>query len=239
MTRTILETRDLTVKFGGVVALERVRFRMKKGHLRCLIGPNGAGKSTFFKCLTGVLKPSEGLILLRGEECTRLRPHQISRQGVGIKTQTPSLMNGLTVTENIWISARRCYSVKKANEVTDEMLSRFELTRIATKFVSNLAHGKRQFVELAMVLAQRPWLILLDEPAAGMSGEEVYMIAKIIREINKTATVIVVEHDMHFVRMLAEQVTVLHQGRILRDDHIDAVLSDPVVRDVYLGKQRD
>ena len=234
MTHTVLETRDLTVHFGGLVALKRIRFRLRKGELRCLIGPNGAGKSTFFKCLTGVVNPDYGEVLLLGEECTTLNSNQIARKGVGIKTQTPSVMNGISVHENIWLSARRKYPVKKANRVTDDMLSRFEISDIAGKLVSDLAHGKRQLVEFAMVLAQQPWLVLLDEPAAGMSSEEVSMIANIIHEINKTATIIVVEHDMHFVRMIADRVTVLHQGKILIDDHADAVLSDQVVRDIYL-----
>ena len=236
MARIALQVRDLSVQFGGVTALHRVNFRMKEGELRCLIGPNGAGKSTFFKCLTGVLSPSEGYIMLRGEDSTSLRPHQITRLGIGIKTQVPSVMNELSVRENIWIAARRKHNVRVANGITGDMLNRFNIVDLASRTLSVLAHGKRQLVEFAMVLAQQPWLVLLDEPAAGMSGDEVAMIAQIIREINRTATVIVVEHDMNFVRMIAEQITVLHQGRILRDDHVDTVLSDPVVRDVYLGK---
>ncbi len=236
MARIALQVRDLSVQFGGVTALRRVNFRMEEGELRCLIGPNGAGKSTFFKCLTGVLSPSEGYIMLRGEDSTSLRPNQIARLGVGIKTQVPSVMNELSVRENIWIAARRKHNVRAANGITGDMLNRFNIVDLASRTLSVLAHGKRQLVEFAMVLAQQPWLVLLDEPAAGMSGDEVAMIAQIIREINRTATVIVVEHDMNFVRMIAEQITVLHQGRILRDDHVDTVLSDPVVRDVYLGK---
>ncbi|MGI9310216.1 MAG: ATP-binding cassette domain-containing protein [bacterium] len=236
MTSIALEVHDLSVHFGGMTALDRIRLRVRDRQLRCLIGPNGAGKSTFFKCLTGILRPDDGRILLRGEECTALRPHQIANRGVSIKTQVPSVMDGLTVRENIWLAARRKYAVAESNRMTEQMIQRFELGDIIGKLLNQLAHGKRQLVEFAMALATEPWLVLLDEPVAGMSGSEVELIASIIREINQTATVIVVEHDMHFIRMLAEHVTVLHQGRILCEGDVDFVLAEPAVRDVYLGR---
>ena len=236
MARTILDARDVSVHFGGVAALSRVRFRLKQGQLRCLIGPNGAGKSTFFKCLTGMLHPDEGRVLLRGEDCGRLTPNQIANRGVGIKTQVPNVMNGLTVRENIWLSARRRYGVSESNHIAHDMMERFKVINLAGETLDALSHGKRQLVEFAMVVAQKPWLVLLDEPVAGMSGDEVELIAEIIHEINQSATVIVVEHDMHFIRMIADQVMVLHQGRILCEDDVSVVLADPVVRDVYLGR---
>ena len=236
MARTVLETQDLSVHFGGMTALSRVRFRLREGQLRCLIGPNGAGKSTFFKCLTGILHPSEGRIFLRGAECSTLKPNQIANLGVGIKTQVPNVMDGLTVRENIWLAARKKYSAIESSRAAQQMMTRFSITDIASKSLDMLAHSQRQLVEFAMVLAQKPWLVLLDEPAAGMSGDEVTLIADVIREVNRSATVIVVEHDMHFVRMLAEQVTVLHQGEILCEGDVDTVLADSVVRDVYLGR---
>lgn len=236
MAHTVLETQDLSVHFGGMAALSRVRFRIREGQLRCLIGPNGAGKSTFFKCLTGMLTPSAGQIFLRGEACGTLKPNQIANLGVGIKTQVPNVMDGLTVRENIWLAARKKYSAIESGHIAQQMMTRFSITDLASKPLDMLPHGQRQLVEFAMVLAQKPWLVLLDEPAAGMSGDEIALITDVIREINRSATVIVVEHDMRFVRMIAEQVTVLHQGKILCEGDVETVLADAVVRDVYLGR---
>ncbi len=234
---TVLETRELTMRFGGVVAVDRVDFVLKENELRCLIGPNGAGKSTFFKCLTGQLAPTDGRLLIREEHVAGMSPHQIARRGVGIKTQVPSVYDGLTVHENIWLSARRARRRKEANTLTEETIERLQLAEIRRQLVGRLAHGQRQWVEIGIVLARDPWLVLLDEPAAGMTNEEVERTAALVREINRTATLIVVEHDMQFIRMIAEKVTVFHQGAILTEGNMDTVTTDPRVRDVYLGKQ--
>ncbi len=233
----ILETRGVTVHFGGVTALENVDFRLETGELRCLIGPNGAGKSTFFKCLTGQLTPSEGSVYLQGEDCTGIHPHEIARRGVGIKTQVPSVMNGLSAYENIWLSARRSQSSRAAERSTREVLQRLELEEVAQDEVATLAHGKRQLVELGIVMAGQPELVLLDEPAAGLTGEEVERMIAVIHELNRDAALVVVEHDMHFVRSIAKTVTVFHQGRVLTEAPVEAVMADPQVRDVYLGKR--
>ncbi len=233
----ILETRGVTMRFGGVIALENVDFRLENDELRCLIGPNGAGKSTFFKCLTGLLTPSEGSIYLQGEDCTGIHPHAVARRGVGIKTQVPSVMNTLTAHENIWLSARQAQSSREANRTTQEVLERLDLEDIATDEVATLAHGKRQLVELGIVMAGRPSLVLLDEPAAGLTGEEVERMIEVIHELNRDAALVIVEHDMHFVRSIAQTVTVFHQGRVLTEAPVEAVMADPAVRDVYLGKR--
>lgn len=233
----ILETRGVTVRFGGVTALEDVDFRLETGELRCLIGPNGAGKSTFFKCLTGQLTPSEGSIYLQGEDCTGVHPHEIARRGVGIKTQVPSVMNGLSAYENIWLSARHGQSSRTAERNTREVLQRLDLEDIAQEEIATLAHGKRQLVELGIVMAGQPDLVLLDEPAAGLTGEEVERMIAVIHELNRDAALVVVEHDMHFVRSIAKTVTVFHQGRVLTEAPVEAVMADPQVRDVYLGKR--
>ncbi len=233
----VLETRDLSMRFGGVVAVDRVDFTLWERELRCLIGPNGAGKSTFFKCLTGQLKPSEGDILLRDRHVAGLEPHAIANLGIGIKTQVPSVFDGLSVHENIWLSARSDHPARTAAQLTDEIIERLRLGEIRRQPVGQLAHGQRQWVELGLVLVREPWLILLDEPTAGMTHEEVERTAELIREMNETATIIVVEHDMQFIRMIANKVTVFHQGRILMEDTMDVVSRDERVRDVYLGKQ--
>lgn len=237
MTVPLLEAQDATMRFGGVTAVNGVNFALREMELRCLIGPNGAGKSTFFKMLTGQLKPSAGRILLRGRDITGAEPHQIARLGVGIKTQVPNVFDGLPVQENVFVAASRRGSAQQARRVTAETLERLRLTAIADRLVGQLAHGQRQWVEIATVLAQEPELVLLDEPAAGMTHEEVLRTAELIREINQTHALIVVEHDMQFIRMIARTVTVFNQGSILVEDDVERVMANPAVRDVYLGKQ--
>jgi ABC-type uncharacterized transport system ATPase subunit len=219
----LLEARGLTMRFGGVTAVNNVNFVLNELELRCLIGPNGAGKSTFFKTLTGQLKPSDGKVLFRGEDITGAYPHQVARRGVGIKTQVPNVFDGLTVRENVFVAAARLHPARAARRIADETLERVGLTRIIERQVA--------------VLAQDPELILLDEPAAGMNKEEVARTSELIREINTTHALIVVEHDMQFIRMIAKKVTVFNQGSILIEDGVGTVLADRAVRDVYLGKQ--
>jgi len=237
MAETVLETHALTMRFGGVVACDNVDFKLGARELRCLIGPNGAGKSTFFKCVTGLITPTEGHIFMRGEEVTGWQPHQIASLGVGIKTQTPNVMDALTVHENIWLAARRFHDPAEANARTDAMIDRLGLGAIARTELGQLAHGERQRVELGLVAVGDPWLVLLDEPAAGMSAQDVERMTEIIHELTRTAAVVIVEHDMQFIRSIAETVTVFHQGAVLMEDHVDRVMADPVVRNVYLGKK--
>jgi branched-chain amino acid transport system ATP-binding protein len=237
MAAPLLQTRDLSMRFGGVQAVRNVNFTLAEGELRCLIGPNGAGKSTFFKMLTGQLEPSQGQVLFRGHDISRAHAHQIARLGMGIKTQVPSVFDGLSVRENIWFAASRIHSGARANAVVDEMLERIGLTGVAKRLVGQLAHGQRQWVELGIVLSADPELILLDEPAAGMTHEEVYKTAELVREINRTKALIVVEHDMQFIRMIAKEVTVFNQGSVLVEDALENILRNPLVRDIYLGKQ--
>jgi branched-chain amino acid transport system ATP-binding protein len=226
------------MRFGGVTAVNKVNFRLGEVELRCLIGPNGAGKSTFFKMLTGQLRPSDGVVRFRGNPITNSDTHTIARLGVGIKTQVPSVFDGLSVRENVWIAASRVRSPKRAKELTDTLIEQLALTGIVDSVVGRLSHGQRQWVEIGMVLAGEPELILLDEPAAGMTSEEVSRTAELIRTINRTQAIIVVEHDMQFIRMIAKRVTVFHQGQILIEDTVERVLSNETVRDVYLGKRK-
>jgi branched-chain amino acid transport system ATP-binding protein/urea transport system ATP-binding protein len=232
MPDTVLEARGLTVRFGGITAIDGVDFSLHRKELRCLIGPNGAGKSTFFKCLAGMLRPTAGEIYIDGYETTGWQPHQVARLGVGIKTQVPSVMDGLSVRENIWLAASRTGETSP-----NDTIERLRLGQIADRAVGQLAHGERQRVELAMVVAARPWLVLLDEPVAGMTAAEIGRMAEIVAEINRDAAVVIVEHDMQFVRSIASVVTVFSQGRILVEDHVDRVMADPRVRDIYLGRK--
>jgi ABC-type uncharacterized transport system ATPase subunit len=187
--------------------------------------------------LTGQLQPSQGQVLFRGHDISRAHAHQIARLGIGIKTQVPSVFDGLSVRENIWLAASRIHSSEHVNGVVDEMLERIGLAGAAKQLVGQLAHGQRQWVELGIVLSTDPELILLDEPAAGMTHEEVHKTAELVRQINRSKALIVVEHDMQFIRMIARQVTVFNQGSVLVEDAVENILRNPLVRDIYLGKQ--
>lgn len=231
----VVESRDLSMRFGGVVANDRVNFTLYAGELRCLIGPNGAGKSTFFKCLTGQLTPSEGTVLIRDRDTTGFYPHEVAQLGVGIKTQIPNVFDGMSVEESIELSCRRWHDARRSRVLTSQVLERVRLGDIRRRKVGALGHGQRQWVELAMVMAAQPWLVLLDEPAAGMTDEETLFTADLIREINKTASMIIVEHDMNFIRAIAKKVTVFYRGAILIEDSMDVIAANQTVRDVYLG----
>jgi len=235
----VVETHELTMRFGGVTAVDRVNFSLQERELRCLIGPNGAGKSTFFKCLTGqyALRSENGRVIIRGTDVIGWSTHEIVRLGVGIKTQVPSVMNGLTVQENLWLSARRVHGWAGAGGAVEEISAELQLGDQLRRLVGELSHGQRQMVEIGIVLIQRPWLVLLDEPAAGMTGDEVDRLIGVIKRINQTASVIVVDHDMEFVRMLGSRVTVFHQGSILLEGPAEKVLVDPAVREVYIGNR--
>ena len=233
----IVETRNLSMHFGGVRAVEQVDFMLFDKELRCLIGPNGAGKSTFFKCLTGQLNPTSGEVIIRDQETTGAEPHEVASLGVGIKTQVPNVFDGLSVDENIWLSARRWHKSKRARTITSETVERLKLGDIRREMVGRLAHGQRQWVELGMVVAAEPWLVLLDEPAAGMTHEETARTAELIKEINTQAALIVVEHDMQFIRMISQQVTVFHEGQILMEDTMAAISKNKRAREVYLGNR--
>jgi branched-chain amino acid transport system ATP-binding protein len=232
----ILETKALERRFGGVRAIAGVDFRLAAGELRCLIGPNGAGKSTFFKMVTGQIRPTSGVVLFEGADITGAEAHEIGRLGIGIKNQVPDVFDGLGVHENLWLAARRGRTGAAADAAVEAVIERLALGGIARRLVGELAHGQRQWVEIGMVMVREPKIMLLDEPSAGMSAEETDRTAALIREINRTVTLVVVEHDMQFIRQIATRVTVFHQGQILVEESFDKIMTDPVVRDVYLGR---
>ena len=233
----ILETKALTMRFGGVVAVDNVSFRLREAELRCVIGPNGAGKSTFFKCLTGQLHPTGGEIFFRGAPMAGIGSHAIARRGVGIKTQVSNVFDGLTARDNVWTAAVRVMRGRIAKQRTDEAMERVGITAIAHRFVGQLAHGQRQLVELAMVIAPEPDLILLDEPTAGMTDEEVDRLVGLICELNRRHAMVVIEHDMQFIRRVAKMVTVFYQGAVLIEGDVGEILTNDRVRDIYLGKR--
>lgn len=240
MTETappILATKNVGKRFGGVAALEGIDFSLAEGELRCLIGPNGAGKSTFFRCLTKQYQPTTGEIFFRGRNVSRFKTHEIAQLGIGIKTQVPNVFDGLSVRENLHLAASARLSGHAAAQACDEAIERLSLQRIVNEHLDHLSHGQRQWVELAMIVTSRPFLILLDEPTAGMTREEVEKTAELILELNADTSLVIVEHDMNFVRSIARKVTVFHQGRIFAEESADEILRDPRVGEIYLGKR--
>lgn len=235
MSTLLLETKRLSKRFGGVAAVDGVDFRLEAGELRCLIGPNGAGKSTFFKLLTGQLRPTSGIILFNGSDITGQPTSKIARRGIGMKMQSPMLFDGLPVFENMWLAARRRFPDAEAIRTAERTLDLVGLAGVAQSTPGLLSHGQRAMVELAIVLASDPKLLLLDEPTAGMTAEETVRTADIIRAISRRHTIVIVEHDMNFIRMIASKVTVFHQGAILVEDTMRNLSINQTVRDIYLG----
>lgn len=236
MTATVLlETRKMGVSFGGVHAVKEVDFTLHEGELRCLIGPNGAGKSTFFKMLSGQVTPTRGECRYRNKVISGKRPWDIARLGIGIKTQVPSVFEGLSVRENLWQAAANKLAKAALSAAIDQVLHDIGLEDHQDAVLSELAHGQRQWVELGMILISRPQLVLLDEPAAGMTHQEVRKTAQLIKAINQQSTVVVVEHDMEFISMIAQQVTVFNQGAVLAEGTFREVTQNPLVKEAYLG----
>ena len=234
--KPLIETRGLVKNFGGVCATDTVDFSLAAGELRCLIGPNGAGKSTFFKLLTGQIAPTSGKIIFDGEDVTGLSSFAMARRGIGIKNQKPDVFDGLSARENLWLAAQFDADKAEADRRVDHVIERLRLGEFVHRLVGELAHGQRQWVEIGMVMARNPRLILLDEPSAGMDQEERIRTAELLKELNSSTTIVVVEHDMQFIKRIADIVTVFHRGKILREAHVDIVLKDPEVRNVYLGR---
>jgi branched-chain amino acid transport system ATP-binding protein len=239
MPDVVLEAENLSMQFGGVQALANVSLKVRRNELRCLIGPNGAGKSTFFRCISSQYLPTSGEVWVAGERTTGLPVHALARRGVGLKTQVPSLMNALSGAENLWLGARavRARSPTALRHAVDAVVHELGLAPFLGRPAGLLSHGQRQLLELGVVLGAEPWLLLLDEPAGGLTHDEVDHMAALMLRLRQRMTIMVVEHDMSFVRQLGSQVTVFHQGAVLTEGPVEQVLCDDRVRAIYLGKK--
>ncbi len=232
-----LQAQGLVKMFGGLKAVDSISLEFPAGQLHCLIGPNGAGKSTFFNLLVGRYRPTEGKILLDGRPITRLLPHQRAQRGIGIKLQVPSIYRELSVQENVWLAAfAKMSNTRQAEAAVDRVLARIGLVERASTLAGDLSHGEQQWLEIGMVVASSPEVILLDEPTAGMTHDETIRTVELVRGLAEAATVVVVEHDMEFVQRLDAPVTVLHEGRILAQGRLSEIRLDERVLDVYLGR---
>jgi urea transport system ATP-binding protein len=243
---TLLEVEGLGVEFDGFRAIDGLDLRVDEGELRFLIGPNGAGKTTLLDVVTGLTRASEGRVLFDGRPITGAREHDIVRLGIGRSFQTPTVFESLTVAENLDLaeSFRRRFAsrLRIARRVSDGVaatLGRVGLSDQASRPAGVLSHGQKQWLEIGMLLVQSPRLLLLDEPVAGMSAAERTATGELLEELADERTVLVIEHDMGFLRRFARKVTVLHEGRLLSEGSVDEVQSDPRVREVYLGRAKE
>jgi urea transport system ATP-binding protein len=241
----ILALDKLTVSFDGFKALDGLTLRVEPGELRCIIGPNGAGKTTMMDVITGKTRPDSGAARFAGDvDLLTLSEPQIAQAGIGRKFQKPTVFEQLSVFANLELAlaGRKSFLTSLMARLTsaqrahiDEVLELTGLTAQRTRLARTLSHGQKQWLEIGMLLMQEPELLLVDEPVAGMTPQETERTAQLLLSLAGTHSVIVVEHDMDFVRSIARTVTVLHEGRVLAEGDMDCVQNDPRVIDVYLG----
>jgi urea transport system ATP-binding protein len=243
-TDFVLAVEDLTVSFDGFKAIDNLNLYIDKNELRVIIGPNGAGKTTLLDMICGKTRATSGSIKFKDEEMTTLPEYTRVRRGIGRKFQTPSIYENLSVFQNLEVSFPSGRSVLGAIffKCTDQVKDRVSavaleigLSDLLQTEAGLLSHGQKQWLEIGMLLMQEPELLMLDEPIAGMSVRERELTAELLKRICKNRSVIVIEHDMEFVKKIAHKVTVMHQGKILAEGSMDTVQSNPAVIDVYLG----
>lgn len=241
----LLDVKGLTTTVSGYTILNNLSFSMEENELRVLLGPNGAGKTTLISMITGQFKPTSGKIFFNGQDITGRSPDEIFLAGISRKFQVPNMYETLSVYDNIMISLQTDRKVFKymfkrvtpeENERIWEILEFMELARKANDPADTLSHGERQWLEMAMLIASNPKLLLLDEPTTGMTEDGKRRTASLIQRIAKNHTVLLVEHDMHVVRQIAKKVTVMHQGQVLAEGPLDEVVENEMVKAVYLGK---
>jgi urea transport system ATP-binding protein len=245
-TSALLYLNGVTVSFDGFRALNNLSLAIEPGEMRAIIGPNGAGKTTMMDVVTGKTRPDDGDVLFDGrQDLTRLDESQIAELGIGRKFQKPTVFDMHTVEDNILLALRSdrrpratlFWTASDGDEGRiDRILQVVRMSALRDRIAGSLSHGQKQWLEIGMLLAQEPKLLLVDEPVAGMTDAETRQTADLLKEINRDRTVVVVEHDMTFVRELGVKVTVLHEGTVIAEGSIDQVSADERVIEVYLGR---
>jgi urea transport system ATP-binding protein len=242
----LLELQGVTVSFDGFLALNDLNLQLAPGELRAVIGPNGAGKTTFLDVITGKVKPTRGDVVFRGRSIVGRSEHHISRLGIGRKFQTPRVYQNLSPRRNLELAVRGPHGPaallfgslrSEQRDRVQHLLSVVGLERQAQQPAGGLSHGQKQWLEIAMLVAQDPELLLVDEPVAGLTDEETARTADLLKQLAGDHTVLVIEHDMEFIRDLQAPVTVLHEGHVLCEGAMDQVQNDPRVIEVYLGSE--
>lgn len=244
----ILETKDLRKEFGALIAVDDVSIQVRKNTLHAIIGPNGAGKTTFFNLLSGNLEPTSGSVIYKGQDITNQPVHRTIHRGIGRSFQITNIFPNLTVFENVRLACqsmgkdnakfwRRASSFAQYNDRTNEVLNRVGLEQRAAQLARTLPHGDQRKLELGMILAPDPEVLLLDEPTAGMAAEQVPELIALIQEIQQTGdkTVMLVEHNMNVVMQVSDMITVMHQGKVLAEDTPAAITNNEAVQTAYLG----
>jgi branched-chain amino acid transport system ATP-binding protein len=244
-----LETRDATIRFGGHVAVDHVSCAFERGSLTAIVGPNGAGKTTYFNLISGQLRPSEGRILLNGEDISRLSAARRAKRGLGRAFQLTNLFPNLSVRENVRLvlqaRAGRGFDLlsmvdehRDLIDAADQVLARMQLERLARRPAATLSHGDQRKLEVALLVALDPDIFMFDEPTAGMSVDEVPAVLELIAALKSDAakTILLVEHKMDVIRALADRIVVLHQGCLVAQGEPGEVMASPIVQEAYLGK---
>ncbi len=242
----LLQVTGIEVSFDGAPALDGVELAVDEGEIRFLIGPNGAGKTTLIDVITGLTRPSNGSVRFDNRDLVGLREHKIVGLGVGRTFQAPSVFEELSVAENLDLAAHHRSGLialmRRRRGVAPEVAEALEAIQLADRAdepAGVLSHGQKQWLEIGMLLVQSPRLLLLDEPVAGMSAEERTATGELIQRIAERCTIVIVEHDMEFLRRFARRVSVMHEGRVISEGSVEHVRADPLVQEVYLGRSRD
>jgi urea transport system ATP-binding protein len=244
----LLELQGVSVSFDGFWALNDLNLSLQPGELRAVIGPNGAGKTTFLDVITGKVSPTRGDVRFRGRSLVGTAEHRIARLGIGRKFQTPRVYQNLSPRRNLELAVSRRSSPldllfgrldSESVDRVQHLLGVVGLEPQANQLAGGLSHGQKQWLEIAMLVAQSPELLLVDEPVAGLTDEETERTADLLRQLSGDHTVLVIEHDMEFIRDLQAPVTVLHEGHVLCEGSMDAVQNNPRVIEVYLGRESD
>ena len=236
----ILETRKLSKRFGGVHVARDIDFGVDEGEIHCLIGPNGAGKSSLFKLILGVHQPDGGSIAFGGADITTLPSYARVRRGISVKFQVPGIFKELSVHQNLVIAFQSHLHGHDLAATIGKVLDFTGLNGLEDEPAGILSHGRQQWLEIGMAVGVEPSLLLLDEPTAGMSPEETRQTGEMLRELNgQGVTILAVEHDMTFVRQIADKVTVLHFGELFAQGTVQEIIAHPGVADIYLGKSDD
>jgi branched-chain amino acid transport system ATP-binding protein len=243
---TLLSTAKLTKRFGGLVAVDHVNLTIKEGLITSIIGPNGAGKTTLFNLFTGLLRPDSGRVYFDGKDVTFLPTHKLTREGIARSFQVLNIFPDMTLFENISISVQvqkghgfeLLLPAGRFTDVTDssrKIIEQMDLQGKEDLLAGNLAYGDKRILEIAIALASNPRLLLLDEPTSGLPAKETARITDLIKNLSRTITVVVIEHDMNLVLSISDQIAVLHQGRLIAEGSPDEIKQNEQAQEAYLG----